>query len=235
MERPFVRDLFGPAVGDDAAGVDAGRQPVQVFAPGTEQRGQRFDPLGADVAHRAKARAVQFLLADRPDTPQPRHGQRVEEVEHRAGGDFDEAVGLVEVAGDLRDELDRRHADRGGQIQFLSDRGFDLTSDVGGVAEQLDGAADVEKRFVDRQRLDDGGEAVKDLADLTTDGDVVVHAGPDEHGVGAEFFGASPTHRAADAEATRLVRRRLNDAPAAAAPADDDGFAAECRVIPLFD
>ena len=71
------------------------------------------DPL--EVGDGGDAGPAQPLGGGRPDAGDHRDVHGAEQVELGAGRDHDQAVGLVEVAGDLGDELRGADADRRGQ------------------------------------------------------------------------------------------------------------------------
>ncbi len=85
---------------------------------------------------------------------------------------------------------------------------------------------DVEVGFVERERFDEVGVTLEDLAGLAGDGAVTGEVGRDEDGGGAEALGANGGHGGADAEGSRFIGCGADDG-AIAAPRDDDGFAAE--------
>ena len=66
------------------------------------------------------------------------------------------------------------------------------------------------------------------------DGAIAGEVGRDEDGFGAEALGGDGGHGGADAEASGFIGGGADDG-AVAAPGDDDGFAAELRVVSLFD
>ena len=60
-----------------------------------------------------------------PDTPDQLDRERREEARLTARRDRDETVGLLELRGDLRDELVRRETSRRGEARLLSDPPLD--------------------------------------------------------------------------------------------------------------
>ena len=93
---------------------------------------------------------------------------------------------------------------------------------------------DVEVGFVEREGFDEVGVALEDLAGEARDGAVAGEVGRDEDGLGAEALCCDGGHGRTNAEASGFVGCGADDG-ALAAPGDDDGFAAELRVVSLFD
>jgi hypothetical protein len=97
-EGRFGADLLGGRILGDRTVVDALGQPVQSCADGAAQ-----DVGGFGVAQRGECadgvdtEAVQLLLGDRSDTPQPTHGQRVEQCAFLDAGHHPDPVGFGEV------------------------------------------------------------------------------------------------------------------------------------------
>ena len=99
-----------------------------------------------------------------------------------------------------------------------------------GVPEIRAHPAHVEERLVDREPLDERRRVVEDLEHRLARLGVRRHARRDDDRVGAQPARLPAAHRGADAERLRLVARREHD-PAA----DDDGPAAQPRVVALLD
>src|SRR5262249_32202118 len=145
--------------------------------------------------------------------------------------DDDEAVRLAEIAGELGEILVGRHADRSDEIQLRTDAGLDLLADFRRRPEQPLATANIEKRLVQAERLNERREGQEDRADVAGDLSVVTHAHGQKDAVRAEPAGRDAGHGAMDAELARFVRGGTDDAAAVGAAADDDRLAAQLRII----
>jgi hypothetical protein len=83
----------------------------------------------AELANRANAQFPKDLAGYASDTPESRNRQGIEKLLHAIGIDDDEAVWLLQIAGNLGHELHRRHAHRGHQTKLLADFCLDLAAD----------------------------------------------------------------------------------------------------------
>ena len=93
---------------------------------------------------------------------------------------------------------------------------------------------DVEKRLVERDRLDKIGVGVEDFVDLGRDLLVDLHATRHEDEVGAELFGFDGRHGRADTEAARFVASSRHNTTHIAV-AYGDGFALQLGVVALLN
>ncbi len=93
--------------------------------------------------------------------------------------------------------------------------GADRRGDRGAVAEQRRRTGHVEERLVERQRLDDRGEPIEDLAHVPADRRVQLVVAREEHGVRASSPGDARRHRRAHPVPPCLVRGRGDHAPVA--------------------
>ncbi len=141
-----------------------------------------------------------------------------------------QAVGFIEIGGDLGEHGIGREADGGDQTGALEDGAFEVAGDVEGVAEQAFGAGDVESCFIDGQGLNAGGELVEGLEDLAGDFTDAMAWDFDASGVGAEPERGGGGHGTAAAELSGLVGRGGDDASGPGA-AGEDGQAFEGGVI----
>ena len=99
-------------------------------------------------------------------------------------------------------------------------------------AVQRSGAGQIEKRLVDRQRLDERGETQHLGPHRTPDFAVFRHLRADHHRVGAQRERPEHRHRRAHAVKPRDIAAGQNDASRAAA--DDDRLLGEFRPVALF-
>ena len=95
------------------------------------------------------------------------------------------------------------------------------------------GAGQIEKRLVDRQRLDQRRQRLHRLAHLAADPDIFRHVGPDHRGLRAQRQRLEHRHRRAHAEGAGDVAGRRDHAALAAA--DDDRPVGDLRIVALFD
>ena len=92
----------------------------------------------------------------------------------------------MEVGGDLRDELVRGEAGRGGQLRLVADPLFDPSHGLERTPEEGLGPREVDERLVHRYGLDERREVGQDAHDLHGDCPVLGHVHGEESGVRAE-------------------------------------------------
>ena len=181
-----------------------------------------------------KPRCEQPLLGCRADAVNEsdrlvrQHGARLVLIERG------KAARLVQVGGDLGQELVAGQADR--------NRDADVALDLAGKPRQhfgrdhavhALGAGEVEKRLVDRQRLDQRRQRLHGMAHLAADPDIFRHVGPDHGGMRAQRQRLEHRHRRAHPEGAGDVAGRRHHAALAAA--DDDGLVGDLRIVALLD
>ena len=189
----------------------------QVLAAAAEAGLEHVQRPLAELADGADAQPLEDLAALLADAPEPLDRQRIEELLHLVRLHDDQGVGLLQVAGDLGQELVGGHAHRRHQPQFLADRLLDLPSDLHGRAEEVLAAGHVQKGFVQRERLHQRREPLEDVADLPGDLGVVADPGRQEDAVGAKPVGGDGGHGAVDA--VLVGRRSWPPTPRPASPA----------------
>ncbi len=223
-EGVLMADGLGLHPVADRRGIDTAGALRKVGAMPTEAPHQQGRLERSQVADGPDSVVLECMARLGPDTPQAPDGQRRQEGGFVARRDDDQAVGLAQLGGDLGHQLGRRDPDGSRQSDLVGDGAFDGNGDLGWVAEEGLGAGHVEEGFVDRDRLDEGGEAPHDGHHLTADGGVLAAVNGQEDSLRAERAGRSQRHRRADAERSRLVRGRADHAPIGrAATTDDDG------------
>ena len=116
---------------------------------------------------------------------------------------------LLDLGGKARQHLGRRHA-----VQAL-------------------GAGEIEKRLVDRQRLDQRRQRQHHLAHLAADARIFLHVRPHDAGVRTQPQRLEHRHRRAHAVGAGDVAGGGDDAAPAAA--DDHRLGGERRIVALFD
>ena len=164
-------------------------------------------------------------------TPQSRStGSAMQEDEFALRRNDEETVGLRDRARDLREKLRPRDADGDRQADAPAHLAAQPRGDLGGAARKplmprtSRNASSIERPSTKRRHVVE--DAVHRLARLA----VRRHAGRDDDGARAQPAREAAAHRRPDAEGLRLVARGEHDPGA-----DDDGPAAQGRVVPLFD
>jgi hypothetical protein len=94
-------------------------------------------------------------------------------------------------------------------------------------------AGEIEKRLIDRQRLDERRQSPHRGAHLTSDRLVLRHVGPDHNSIGAGCQRLEHRHRGAHAVNPRHVAARKHDAAGTAT--DDNRTVGELGPVALFD
>ena len=145
-----------------------------------------------------------------------------------------EAVGFVEVRGDLGDELVAGDTDGSRQLRRISDVGTDAARDADGITEQADAGRDVEKGLVEGEALHFGRDAPKYFEDLLRDIAVVVQTGVYANRVGATLQRFAHWHCRAHAKLARLVACGRNDTTLPLTT-DEYGLSRKLGVIALLD
>ena len=209
----------------------------------------RTMPRAASARRRAARRSsgsplLEGGLALRADARNPPDRERVEKRLDRLRLHDRQPVGLLEVRGDLGDELVRPDADRAGEALALDDLGLHRPR-VDGRALEVAERGEVEEGLVDARLLEGigapGGDGHDPVRHLAIDRTVAA----EEHGF---RLSAAPRrlrqaprardrHRRPDAVLPGRVAGRGDDAPARARlriGPDDDGAAAKIRVPALF-
>ena len=235
IERLLVTDALLDALRVDAPRVDAAHEVPDPIAHrraerAVEHRARRVEHVGdgVDAASLERLRGLGSDAPQRPDGQRPQEGVRV------GRGDDQQPVGLAHRRGDLRDVLRRGDADAARQARLFEDPSAQRTGDLARTPPQPPGAAHIEERLVDRERLDERSHVAEDLHDLARDLDVAVEVRQHDDRRRAQAQRLTDGHRRADAESTRLVRGARDDRAALRRP-DDDGLAAQRRVVELLD
>ena len=166
--------------------------------------------------------------------PQELHRLAGEEGLRFAAPDHREAAGLVQVGGDLGQELVVAEADGYGDLQFI----FHLANQFRetfcrALAMQGRGAGEVQVGLIDRQRLHQGREREHHGAKLLTDLPVAFHVRAHHDGVRAGLQGLEHGHGRVHAVGAGQVAAGRHHA--AVGTADDQRLVAPLRVVTLFD
>jgi len=137
VEGVLVADRLRLALGLDGTIVVAARELVEVArARFTERRLQMGERQARDVAYGARAQLMEPLGSLRTGAEEALDRQRRQKGDDLVRRDDDEPARLLQVGRDLRDELARRDADRGGDALLVGDLVLDLARDRLAVAER---------------------------------------------------------------------------------------------------
>ena len=172
-----------------------------------------------------------------PAGPTPPHARHLQPRQARLDPgvvDDHQAVGLVEVGRDLREELVRRDADGRGEVDGVAQRGLDARRGLDHRTVQTLGPREVEERLVDAERLDGRRERVEAREHLLRHFVVHATARRDDDRVGTPSLRDGHRLRGVTSEAPRLVRRRCDHAARAVA-ADQDRLPAQLGTVALLD
>ena len=233
IEGGLGRDALGLPLRADAPFVDAAGQPGEPQPLGAEAARQSGLVGGLQIGDEAVALARQALLRRLADTPDGADASGSEEGDGLFGADHREAARLVEIGGNLGEELVRRQPDGDGDADLGLDGAGEPSQRAGrALAMQALRAGKVEKRLVDGKRLDQRREAQHALADLPADSDIFRHVGLHHRRLGAERQRLE--HRHGRAHALHPGEIAGGGDHAALAAADDDRHVAQGRVVALF-
>ncbi|MBB2671484.1 UNVERIFIED_ORG: hypothetical protein GGE44_001035 [Rhizobium esperanzae] len=195
---------------------------------------QEFERLLLEVGAGFNAEPVHLFGRRRPHPMEFLDGKCFDEGRPVLRRNDGLAIGLVEVARHLGEELVVGNTGRCVETGDLLDPGADLQRNLGGDFHALQIVRDVEIGLVERQRLNERRVFGKDLADLLRHGFVEVEAWRHEDQVRTFSFRGDRGHRRVDAEFAGLIARRRNHPTRRRSP-DGDRFAAQFRVIALLD
>src|ERR1051325_276518 len=167
--------------------------------------------------------------------------QRTQELDFLAFANEREAIRFLVIAGDLGEQFVGRNADGGPQLPFRNDAPLQLPGErdrtlEGGI--NLRGRAErrnVEIGFINRNLFDGGagfGDQAHDLPGLLP---VLLHSRPHENAFGTKPAGRGAGHGGTDAEFAGLIAGGTNDAALHRRRSNDDGLAAQRRVVTLLD
>ena len=185
------------------------------------------------VAHQGDALPLQAALQSLADTPDDADRFLGQEVAGLRLADHREAARLVQVGGDLGQELVVRQADGGGDAVLLLDA-LDQQGERARrrSAVELLGAAQVQEGLVDGDRFDQRRDRQHQLPDGAAHGLVLGHVRLDHHGVGAGLQRLEHRHgRAHAVDARHVAGRRDHAAPPAA---DDHRLVGQLRIVALL-
>jgi hypothetical protein len=153
----------------------------------------------------------------------------MQEVELAARRHDQQPIRLGNRAGHLGEELGAGHADRDRETHLLADPVPQSRGDLGCRARDPIEPARVEKRLVDRERLDHGSGLLEDAEHGLARLGVGRHPRRHDDRVGTQPARLGAAHRRANAVCLCLVAGREHDAPA-----HDHRPAEEARVVTLL-
>ncbi len=221
-------------IGPDGARILAARQMIEA-APHRAVAAHQLAQLQLlQLADGAEPVLLQHLREGLADAPDQRHRLGGEERDRLRLADDGEAARLLEVGGDLGEELAIGEPDRDGDADLVLDLAGETGEHEGRrAAVQPLRALEVEKGLVDRDRLDQRGERLHHGADLAPDRDIFLHVRLDDHRFGAGFQRLEHRHCRAHAVDARDVAGGRDDAAFPAA--DDHRPVAQLRPVALLD
>ena len=168
----------------------------------------RFVPQ-PEIGSRADAEGVHLPGRDFADAEETLYGQSGDESGDLLWGDGEQPVGFAVVRGDFRQHLVHGDARRGRETRFAADAGLDLARGERRRAQ----VRDVQKRFVERQRLHQLGVFAEYGPDLLRNGLVDFEAGRHEDQLRTEPPRRDGGEGRMHAEGARLVAGRGDHAP----------------------
>ena len=157
------------------------------------------------------AELTEFASRDFADTPKLLDVERFDEIEGFVGVDDAETIGFAIVGCHFGEEFVVGYTSRGNEVEFGANALFDFAGNVDSEFDARLVVGDVEKRFVERDRLNKVGVGVEDFVDLGRDLFVDLHSTRYEDEVGAEALRLGRRHGRADTEAARLVASGRHD------------------------
>ena len=214
-ERLLRADGAAAPGGVDRARVEPARQRVEVPARGpADDRDEARLAERRGIGHRADAERVQLGRGDLADAPEPLDGQRLQERALAVRRHEQQAIGLGDPARDLGEELRARDPHRDRQPDLVGHPRPQLRGDLHRRPDDLEQAADLEERLVDREALDERRGVAEDREHGLARRRVGVHPRRHHDGLGAERPRLPPVHRGAHAAPLRLVAAREHHAAA---------------------
>ena len=184
----------------------------------------------ADAVEAVRLEALAERLSHAPDQA---HGPLGEEGARLGPPDHGEAARLVEIGGDLGEELVVGEPDRDGDAEGLRDAALEARERAGGTAMvEPGGAGEIEEGLIDRERLDEGRGLEHEPAHFPADGLVLAHVGPDDGRLRAKLERLEHRHGRAHAIDARDIAGGRDHAALPAA--DDDRLVAQLRVVALL-
>ena len=233
-ERTIRADALGNPRTEDGARIAGIGEIVEVTARAAEAIGQKARIRGGYVADRVQPYCQQARHGLLPGTPQPVYRQWRQPALGLLRRHHREAVRLAVGAGHLGDVLAAGNAYRDVQAGGVAHRLFDLAAHLQGRPEQPLGAAHVEERLVQRQRLHPRREIGKDVHHLRRDLLIALEARFHHDGVRTAPPRLGHRHGAADAVGPRLVAGGEHHAAVAVRP-HQDRLAAQRGIVQLLD
>jgi hypothetical protein len=144
------------------------------------------------------------------------------------------AARLVEIRGDLGEKFVAGQPDRDGDAELSFDVGGKARKHLGGrQTVQPLGARQIEKRLVDRERLDQRGQCQHQLPDLAADARIFVHVRPDHARMRAQPKRLEHRHCRSHPEGSGDVAGRGDNAAPSAA--DDHRLGGKRGIVALLD
>ena len=223
--------LHGARVFPERERPQMGRQALAQHA--RQIRGVRL----LDIGHGFESRTGQRLVGHLSHAPQRAHLLRPEKTHDRLAPfrHHEHPVRLSLFAGQFRQKLVVRHADRGGELNLLANGGADLISNRQAVAEQQPCAGHVDERLVDGDRFDQRGETPEDREHLARRLFVARHVRRHKDALRAAPVRFARRHGGVHAEHAGLVRTGGNHAALIRPRADNHRLPAPLGMVTLLD
>src|SRR5579872_706075 len=207
----------------------------EVLAHAAKVLRESYEGHPADVADRANAQPIEGFTGDASHAPQSADRKRIEKTLDTGRIDNDEPVGLLDIAGDLGEKFIGGDADRRDEPQALSDLALDAPADFNRRTEEQLAPRHVDKRFVERERLDDRRKAIQDLANLFGHLGIKIEPGAQHDCVRTKPERGRCGHGAMNAElANGIIRRRHHAAPLGRPP-DNERLPHELGPLAFLD
>jgi len=184
LEGVLRRYALALALGVDRTMVDSARQPVETLSLGTVAAHEVALVGALQVGDQAETVARKAELGRLADAVDERH-RFVGKKRRRLGTtQHGETARLVEIGGNLGQELVGGKADRNGDAEFVFNPGGKAGERSGRAhAVQALGARQVHEGLVDRNRFDQRGQLQHQRAHLPADGGVFFHVRADHGGL----------------------------------------------------
>ncbi len=167
-------------------------------------------------------------------TPQIKVTGLLQEFERLGLADYREAARLLQIGGNLGEELAVGEADGDGNPDLLFDTAGKAGEGArGGIVVQPLGAAELQEGLIDGERLHQRCQLLHQRADLAADANVFFHVGLDHDRLRAGRKRLEHRHCRAHAVNAGDVTSRRDDAALAAA--DNHWLVGKLRIVPLLD
>jgi N-formylglutamate amidohydrolase len=234
IERGFLGNGLQFFVPLHWAGVNAARQMPKPVAHRPKARAQIASVPPKQIADRANARLFKRTLGRCTDAPDDFHRLILQEGLRLCLPDHRKTTRFVDIRRDFREIFVVRQAHRSAEPQFSFHAPNQTGQQHGGWrAMQAGGSCQVQKRLVQRQGLNRGGQHFHHCTDGTARLDIGGETGFHDNRFGAKLQRLKHRHGRPDAGNPRDIAACGHNAPYPAA--NNDGFVAQIGIVALFD